>query len=124
MPRLNMKGPYPLTVEDIDRQIPKNRIGNYAYGYINKEKVFVVTYVGRSDSDLNTRIKHGIMENIFNPHLRYEYFKFSYASSVKEAYEKECQNYHDFGGEIGYLANEIHPAKPEGTSYCCPVCNE
>ena len=34
--------------------------GNYAYGHLKENGRFVVEYVGRSDTDLNDRIKHGI----------------------------------------------------------------
>ncbi len=57
-----------------------------------------------------------------DPTCRYERFKFSYADSIQEAYEKECQNYHDFGGEEGYLRNKEHPAKPDRYEGTCPIC--
>ena len=38
--------------------------------------------------------------------------------SSKEAYEKECKNYHDFHA----LLNKIHLDRPDGASYHCPVC--
>lgn len=112
-----MWGPYPLTQEDLDLRIPEGKIGNYAYGHINENGAFVVQYVGRSDSDLKTRMPHGIGF--------YELYKFSLAASVKEAFEKECCNYHDFGGSTK-LDNKIHPDKPEGKDYECPVegCGE
>lgn len=113
MASLNMNGPYLLNDAEIDKHIPSGSIGNYAYGY-TKDGTFYIKYVGRSDSDLNERIRHGIGQ--------YPEFKFSLASSKKAAYEKECQNYHDFGGLEGKLDNEIHPDKPDGTNYSCPVC--
>lgn len=114
---LGMEGPYPLNEEEIDKRIMKNKIGNYAYGHLDKDDIFIVEYIGRSDTCLNTRIRHGIGE--------YEMFKFSYAESVKEAFEKECNNYHDFGGKEK-LNNAIHPARPEGSDIGCPVegCDE
>ncbi len=51
---------------------------------------------------------------------RYTHFQFSYALSARAAFEKECRNYHDFGGSYG-LDNERHPAAPEGTSWGCPA---
>lgn len=115
MASLNMHGPYPLNEKEIDRLIVKNVPGNYAYGYQNEEGRFVVLYVGRSDTNLNDRIRHGIGY--------YEMFKFSYAENAKEAFEKECLNYHDFGGDEGLLHNEMHPDRPEGKDYECPVCD-
>lgn len=116
MASLNMHGPYPLTNEDIDKRIPVGSKGNYAYGYTNSEGTFIVKYVGRSDTDLNDRAKHGVGQ--------YKQYKYSIAKTVKEAYEKECRNYHDFGGPEGRLDNDIHPDKPNGTELECPYCKK
>lgn len=124
MPTLNMGISYDLTYDVIDKVVADGKIGNYAYGYLNERGVFIVLYVGRSDSDLKDRVKHGIYDMQKNPTLRYERFKFSYADSASEAYEKECQNYHDFGGEEGCLYNDVHPAKPEEYRGKCPVCGK
>lgn len=124
MASLNMGISYDLTCDVIDKVVADRKIGNYAYGYLNERGAFIVLYVGRSDSDLKDRVKHGINDMQKNPNLRYERFKFSYADSVAEAYEKECQNYHDFGGEEGSLYNEVHPTKPEGYNGTCPVCGK
>lgn len=120
MPSLDMKGSFPLTKEEIDRQIPEGVIGNYAFGNIVKDnagnKAFCVCYVGRADGEpLRDRIKHGIKDG-------YIEFKFSIAKTKKEAYEKECKNWHDFGGPEGFLDNKYHPDKPDGTDYKCPYC--
>jgi hypothetical protein len=122
MASLGMKGSFPLTKEEIDKQIPEKVIGNYAYGHskVNSEgrEVFHVDYVGRADEEpLRERIKHGINEG-------YKEFKFSTATNVKDAFEKECQNWHDFGGPDGQLDNKIHPDKPNGTDYKCPICEK
>ena len=124
MVSLNMGMSYPLNQDTIDRVVERGRIGNFAYGYINESGQFVVMYVGRSDSDLFERIGHGIMEFASHPEYRYECFKFSYASTIQEAYEKECRNFHDFGGNEGLLVNAVHPATPEGNSAQCLVCGE
>ncbi|MEA5215293.1 hypothetical protein [Enterobacter cloacae] len=110
---LNMKGSYPFTREEIDKQITSTSAGNYALGYLNKG-VFMVCYVGRSDSDVNARLKSHI-----GNHPNCDRFKYSYATSAKAAYEKECQNYHDFTpGE-----NKIHPDQPSGNTrkWACPA---
>ena len=122
MASLNMGISHNLTYDEIDRLVLENSIENYAYGYLNDKGVFIVCYIGRSDTDLKERIKHGIEYMKANPNCRYERFKFSYADSIQEAYEKECQNYHDFGGEEGYLRNKEHPAKPDRYEGTCPIC--
>lgn len=123
MASLNMGISYALTNEEIERLVCENRIGNYAYGYLNAQATFIVRYVGRSDNDLRECIKHGFADVEAEPSCRYERFKFNNAECAQEAYEKGCCNYHDFGGDRGNLKNTIHPAKPEGYNCKCPVCD-
>ena len=108
-----MLGPYNLDNETIDNQITKKSAGNYGLGYVDDKGVFIVKYVGRSDEDLNSRLK----KHVGN----YKMFKYCYATSPKVAFEKECNNYHDFG-EAKDLDNEIHPDRPEGSDWKCPSC--
>lgn len=115
MKSLNMKGPFPYTQEEIDKRVPAGVIGNYAFGYSTDGSDFYVQYVGRSDKDLLTRINHSLGE--------YTHFKFSVASTEKEAYEKECKNWHDFGGPEGKLDNDIHPDSPDYSGLECPYCD-
>lgn len=116
---LDMESSYDLSIKTIDTYVEKNKIGNYALGYIEGDN-FYVCYVGRSDSDLNGRLKNHINES-----EKYKCFKFSYAMDIREAYIKECKNWHDFGGKEGALDNKIHPNKPEGISNIkCPFCED
>ena len=48
----------------------------------------------------------------------YTRFAFSYARSAEAAFEKECRNYHDFGGSDS-LDNEAHPVSTPGSSGEC-----
>ena len=50
----------------------------------------------------------------------YTSFAYSYAGSAEAAFEKECRNYHDFGGSDG-LDNEAHPVSTPGCSGECPA---
>lgn len=113
MASLDMNRSYELTTAKIDEKVTKTSAGNYALGH-KKEKNFFVQYVGRSDDDLNKRLKDWVGD--------YKRFKYSYASSPKAAFEKECKNYHDFG-EKKRLKNDIHPDRPNGSSWKCPVCD-
>ena len=118
MASLGMLGPFALTDIDVNKRVPENVMGNYAFGYIDKEDgAFVVFYVGRSDFDLKKEIKQQMRNDCAKGCT---HFMFSIAKSKKEAFEKECRNYHDFG-ECDCLNNDIHPAKPAGTEYKCPV---
>lgn len=114
MPTLGMEGPYELTSEKVDEVVTKTSAGNYALGRV-ANSTFYVRYVGRSDSDVNRELKSKLGRN-------YSMFKFSYANSPKEAFEKECRNYHDFG-ESEKLDNERHPDRPDGTDWKCPRCD-
>ena len=116
MPTLNMQGPYPLATQKIDEVIVNTSAGNYALGY-TAEKTFYVRYVGRADSDVKGRLKKWAGKKD-----QYKEFKFSYASSPKAAFEKECHNFHDFGG-IDKLDNDIHPDRPVGSDWKCPACD-
>ena len=109
-----MFGPFSYDQPTIDNVVPTGIIGNYALGHIEDDS-FIVEYVGRSDTDLRDRLPHSLG--------KYTHFKFSSASSAIEAYQKECINWHEFGGEKGYLANKIHPDKPDGVKLAfCPIC--
>lgn len=112
MATLEMNGPFDLTPRSVNQEIPAAARGNYALGRMNGLK-FIVMYVGRSDTCLNTRLKHWEGE--------YPKFKYSIASSAREAFEKECRNYHDFG-ETSILDNEVHPDRHDGHTWRCPVC--
>lgn len=111
---LQMSGTYLFTFEKIDEVVAKKSLGNYALGFTNDNGTFIVQYVGRSDTDLNQELKKKYCES-------YKKFKFSYAKSPKAAFEKECQNYHDFGKSVG-LHNTHHPVHSDGTDWECPVC--
>lgn len=115
MPSLGMQGPYAFDESNIEKVVTKTSPGNYALGYTNNKDGFVVEWVGRSDTDVNHELKARLS-------VTYKQFKYSYATSAKDAFEKECYNYHDFGG-ADELDNKIHPDRPDETDWKCPVCN-
>lgn len=112
MTTLGMLGPTQLTSNNIDKLIQARSPGNFALGHI-EGKAFIVQYIGRSDENLNEKLKSCIG--------KYQLFKWSYASSEIAAFDKECQNYHDFGGNID-LDNDNHPEKPDGEFVVCKIC--
>lgn len=123
MATLNMLGPVPAESVTIREYVKAGTKGNYAFGYSHSDGTWIVRYVGRSDTDLQAEI----IARRKDPKLSgadCSECMYSYANSVTEAYEKECQNYHDFGGDKKKLLNEIHPAKPKDNNhYKCPVCD-
>jgi len=114
MTKLAMKGPFEFTAEDIDKVVDKKSIGNYILGYA-KNKIFFPKYVGRSDKDLNQELKDKLDS-------KYDKFEYCYALSLRDSFEGECDNYHNFL-ETGLLDNENHPDRPNSTDLKCPRCD-
>ena len=114
---LGVEGPFNFTAAEVDAKVLPHRVGSYVLG-IMEDKRFKVSYVGRSDSDLNAELKKGLP-------LGYSQFMFSYARSREDAFMKEAKNYHFFGGRK--LDNKRHPERPNGVvNLECPVegCTE
>jgi hypothetical protein len=109
--------PYIYTKENVEQLITKISSGAYALGKIKDNGTFIINYVGRSDDNLAVRL--ATHEKIDD----YTHLKYGYCSSIKEAFEKECNLYHDFG-ENKLLDNKVHPAKPNNTTYKCPRCGQ
>lgn len=103
-----------LTNEKIDSLVTQTKPGVYALDKTTGAG-FQVSYVGRADIDLNRRLKDWVG--------KYKYFKFEYATSPKDAFEKECELWHDFGGPQGKLDNDKHPERPDETNWKCPKCD-
>ncbi|MHC4663510.1 MAG: hypothetical protein ACYS8W_17765 [Planctomycetota bacterium] len=114
MASLGMSGPYKLSDAVIDNLITQISPGNYALGYTDDGGTFVVQYIGRSDDDLYRRLKEWVGS-------KYTKFEYSLAPGKKVAHEKECMNFHDFGG-AEKLDNDKHPERPAGTDWKCPYC--
>lgn len=103
-------GPFQLTEERIDENVVPDSAGVYGVGY-SRANTFVLAYLGRSDADLRLDLKG---------HVRgpYQQFMFAYALSAEDAFEKQCELYH----QGVYLENESHPRPPGGLNLPCPRC--
>ena len=112
MAETGLFGPHGLTQKEIDAAVRGTGPGAYALGRWNGS-TFYVDYVGRSDGDVNGRLKQWVGS-------KYTHFKFGFYDSAKAAFEKECRLFHDFGG-AKTLDNKVHPARPQGSSWKCPV---
>ena len=108
MANTGLFGPHSLDADTIDAEVGDG-IGVYVLGSSNNG-TFYVSYVGRSDTDLNARLHQHIGED--------DQFKHGFLPTVKACFEKECHLYHDFPNQN----NKAHPSKPEETDYNCPVC--
>jgi hypothetical protein len=103
MPDSGLFGPFALTAQSIDANAAGTGPGAYALGATSADgKTFTISYVGRSDADLNARLK----QHVGN----YRAFKHAFFPSAANAFLKECHLFHDFGGTT--LDNYVHPARP------------
>lgn len=103
-------GPYKLTSDNIDRYIDDESLGVYILGRTWGGQ-FKPRYVGRSDSNLNERLKDHINE--------YPEFCYRVLDSVNATFEHECKLYHILGEDY-QLDNEIHPRSPDSQDLECP----
>ncbi len=114
MASTGLMGPFILTNNTTDRNVTLKSLGAYTLGNSNTIGIYIVRYVGRSDDDVNKRLKNRVG--------KYIQFKFGYYNSPKASFEKECFLYHDFGGNEEKLDNYNHPQRPAETNWECPKC--
>lgn len=102
-----MIGPITLSRQNIDKFIPPRAIG----AYILSRGENIVNYVGRSDIDLNARLKQHLQpgQNI--------QLWFEIKDSILDAYYLECEWFHKYMPSD----NTNHPATPPGALWKCPV---
>lgn len=105
-----LHGPHPLSNAGIDAAARGVGPGAYALGEVDSAGTFRVHYVGRSDEDLNGRLK----DHVGN----YGVFKYGFFDNAEAAYRKECAMYHDFSPPD----NSVHPARPKGSRLTCGAC--
>ncbi len=99
-------GPYPLN--SVDLYVTQTSPGVYVLSRDGK----TASYVGRSDTDVGSRIKESSSERD-----GYTTFWFEYTVSSKDAFLKECEHYHKYNPPD----NINHPAFPFGTNWRCPI---
>ena len=103
-----LKGNYILTALVIDSYV-HHSAGAYAIGTAISATELQIEYVGRSDFDVNQRLKDHAG--------KYRHFQFLDAMSSLVAFEIECRLWHTFRPR----GNSVHPARPTGTRYNCSV---
>lgn len=117
---LNLDGPFPLTAAIIDAKCEGKPCGNYAVGTIEEvSRMFTPRYIGRSDHDLSGSLKKHVGGSGINGD--YTHFMAAAAPSPKDAFERECKNYHDVQYQ---LDNEKHPIRTAQTDWECAVCRD
>ncbi len=121
-----MDGPFAFNKDSIDANVNRISCGNYALGFVDDNSDnFHVVYVGRSESDLHDSLRKQLNESklvVPKYEKRTICFKYSYASSPKEAFEKECSNYHNFVNSKK-LSNNTHPEGSKYENWYCPICH-
>ncbi len=105
---------HPLTRRRVQQVVPKGQSGFYRLGYVLDGR-FQTTYVGRSDTCLQSRLFNHVRERW------QEEFVVRPTISREEAYRLECLFYHLERAELG---NKIHPGKPAGIETECPYCQQ
>ncbi|MBK1698908.1 hypothetical protein CKO21_16815 [Rhodovibrio salinarum] len=127
-----MDGPFPLEVDEVTRIVSGSGPGNFALGKMDKQKRFVVRFVGRDDKNVRDALLSaakkadptpGLIGRILGKDEGADAFKFSYAQDAQAAYGKQCRTYHQFNSK-GQLENKSHPKPPNGAPGKCPVCGE
>jgi signal transduction histidine kinase len=98
---------YSLEHRTIDSAITERRPGVYTLDR-SSEGWFTAAYVGRSDHDLNASLHQHVG--------RYRFFKYAFCASPEEAFEAECDLYHEHHPRD----NPAHPVSPSGMP--CPAC--
>jgi len=101
-----------LTRQQVRKDVPDDHPGFYRLGHVIDGR-FYTSYVGRSDSCLQTRLGR---------HAQLKWFTHFVArptDTVEEAYRRECLFYHL---EEKTTFNKYHPARPAETDLVCPYC--
>jgi hypothetical protein len=105
-----MNNPLRLTIDNINANV-RQSAGVYLLDRTSAPTdQFKTDYVGRSDSNLNSRLQSWVG--------KYNWFMFEYASSPKAAFEAECKLYHAYNPRD----NSIHPDRPANSGWKCPRC--
>ena len=98
----------------IENLVQKNSKGVYILADLVRDYL----YVGRSDENINERLKSHVGEKSRTKKREYKWFKFKLSSTIRSAFEDECRLYHEYKPPD----NINHPNKPKDTDYTCPVC--
>jgi hypothetical protein len=112
----DIAGPFRLTPQKITEVVTEISPGNFTLGRIWEDR-FQVHYVGRADEDVAKQLQDLAMHD-----HRYGAFTFSYAPTAKAAFDRECEDFHDFGASEE-LDNPRHPERPAKTDWLCPRCD-
>ena len=106
-------GPHPLTDADICAHVSGSLAGAYVLGFTVADGIFDVDFVGRSAADLRQKL-------LLHTPYRHPEFLFTYCRNETEAYERECELYHEFHPRD----NLVHPSAPLSSDLRCRICDQ
>jgi len=81
--KTGLSGPYRLSFDAIGAAVTRTSAGVFALGHADAGGRFCVNHVGRSDSDIRTRLLDYIGSDAL--------FKFDYFPTSRAAFERECE---------------------------------
>jgi hypothetical protein len=114
---MEVKGMYEvktLETKSVDSDVKQDRFGNYNLGILSEDGEFIIRYVGRSDTCLNSRLKKWCGKRY------YTHYTVTYPHTIKQCFEIECRDFHLLNNQID---NIIHPRKPRLLDiFSCPWC--
>ena len=105
-----LKGSFPLTAEEIKKQIKFKAPGVYTLGNLKDDGKYQTLYVGRADRDLAATLQKCLRQT--------QRFKFEQFDAAEDAFHKECELYHLFKP----AANKVHPPVPALEDWHCKEC--
>ena len=103
-----MRGPF--SISQVNSLVDQTKPGAYILSRDGK----TAHYVGRSDTNLASRIASSAKEEV-----GYTHFWFEHTTSPMQAYYLECDWWHKY--KPSNLDNINHPAVPPGTYWKCPI---
>jgi hypothetical protein len=113
----HMQEIHELTRSKVIEVIALHLIGNYWLGYLEPDGSLRVKWVGRSLKWDKNGLQKRLLDHASDG--KYSYFTFRVASSITEAYNIECREYHLLRDQ---LDNTRHPDSPRLLGYSCYHC--
>ena len=115
---VDMKEIHALTRDKVIETVAKHLIGNYWLGHLEPDGNLHVKWTGRSLK----WDKNGLQKRLLDHASEggYTHFAFRPASSITEAYNIECREYHILRDQ---LDNNRHPDSPRLLGYSCQYCD-
>lgn len=106
----NLNGPYDLSFDCLEQNLPTKGVGVYAIGHVDALGTFRVQRVGRDEENVKQRLRSLIGSG--------NKFKYALLATAFEAFEMECELFH----RLKPPSNVTHPDRPRGSGWKCRHC--